>query len=251
VIVATCESQQDVVLGVIRELGLELQVIFNKGALMVLPSGVDKATGLAAALDNLRLSPHNCVGIGDAENDHAFLSLCGCSVVVANALPALKATATLVTDGARGAGVRELVDRLLATDLDELDDRLSKPPAADPRAVGAVIEAQDAAAVTLVVSTRTTKTASNWLGCSMTERTWWETVESKGGELLDRLKQLIAEGNVRRVVVKQEGRVVAEFPLSVGVVGTVLAPIAAAIGALVALLAQCTIEVERTEGRGE
>jgi len=125
VIVATGESQQDVVLDVIRELGLELQVIFNKGALMVLPSGVDKATGLAAALDNLRLSPHNCVGIGDAENDHAFLSLCGCSVVVANALPPLKATATLVTDGARGAGVRELVDRLLATDLDELDDRLS------------------------------------------------------------------------------------------------------------------------------
>jgi hydroxymethylpyrimidine pyrophosphatase-like HAD family hydrolase len=125
VIVATCESQQNVVLGVIRELGLELQVIFNKGAVMVLPSGVNKATGLASALDSLHLSPRNCVGIGDAENDHAFLSLCECSVVVANALPALKATAALVTDGARGAGVRELVDRLLATDLHELDDRLS------------------------------------------------------------------------------------------------------------------------------
>jgi hypothetical protein len=72
---------------------------------------------------------------------------------------------------------------------------------------------------------------------------------TKGGELLDRLKQLIAEGNVRRVVVKQEGQIVAEFPLSVGVVGTVLAPVAAAIGALVALLTHCTIEVERTEGR--
>ena len=83
----------------------------------------------------------------------------------------------------------------------------------------------------------------------MVERTWWETVENKGGELLDRLKQLIAEGNVRRVVVKQEGQIVAEFPLSVGVVGTVLAPVAAAIGALVALLTHCTIEVERTEGR--
>jgi hypothetical protein len=85
----------------------------------------------------------------------------------------------------------------------------------------------------------------------MTERTWWETVESKSGELLDQLKQLIAEGNVRRVVVKQDGHVVAEFPLSVGVVGTVLAPVLAAIGALVALLARCTIEVERTERRGE
>jgi hypothetical protein len=84
----------------------------------------------------------------------------------------------------------------------------------------------------------------------MTERTWWETVESKSGELLDRLKQVIAEGNVRRVVVKQEGQVVAEFPLTVGVVGTVLAPVLAAIGALVALLTRCTIEVERS-GRRE
>ena len=83
----------------------------------------------------------------------------------------------------------------------------------------------------------------------MVERTWWETVETTGGELLDRLKQLIAEGNVRRVVVKQEGQIVAEFPLSVGVVVTALAPVAAAIGALVALLTHCTIEVERTEGR--
>jgi hypothetical protein len=69
---------------------------------------------------------------------------------------------------------------------------------------------------------------------------------TKGGELLDRLKQLIAEGDVRRVVVKQEGQIVAEFPLSVGVVGTVLAPVA--IGAR-GLLTHCTIEVERTEGR--
>jgi hypothetical protein len=81
----------------------------------------------------------------------------------------------------------------------------------------------------------------------MAERTWWETVESKSGELLEQLKQLIAEGNVRRVVVKQEGQVVAEFPLTVGVVGAVLAPVLAAIGALVALLTRCTIEVERTE----
>ena len=125
VIVATWEPQQEVVLEAIRELGLELQVIFNKGAVMVLPSGVNKATGLTSALESLHLSPHNCVGIGDAENDHAFLSLCECSVAVANALPALKAAATLVTSGTRGAGVSELVDRLLATDLDELDDRLS------------------------------------------------------------------------------------------------------------------------------
>jgi hypothetical protein len=81
----------------------------------------------------------------------------------------------------------------------------------------------------------------------MAERTWWETVEGKSGELLEQVKRLIAEGNVRRVVVKQEGQVVAEFPLTVGVVGAVLAPVLAAIGALAALLTRCTIEVERTE----
>ena len=80
---------------------------------------------MTSALESLHLSPHNCVGIGDAENDHAFLSLCECSVAVANALPALKAAATLVTSGTRGAGMSELVDRLLATDLLELDDRIS------------------------------------------------------------------------------------------------------------------------------
>ena len=65
------------VLEIINELGLELEIIFNKGAVMVLPSGVNKATGLAAALKELGLSPHNVVGIGDAENDHAFLRACG------------------------------------------------------------------------------------------------------------------------------------------------------------------------------
>ena len=74
VIVATWEPHQETVLEVIHELGLELQVIFNKGAVMILPSGVNKATGLAAALAELGLSPHNAVGVGDAENDHAFLA---------------------------------------------------------------------------------------------------------------------------------------------------------------------------------
>ena len=83
----------------IRELGLEWQIIFNKGAVMVLPPGVNKASGLAAALEELQLSPLNVVGIGDAENDHAFLTLCGCSVAVANALDAVKATADVVTAG--------------------------------------------------------------------------------------------------------------------------------------------------------
>ena len=79
----------------------------------------------------------------------------------------------------------------------------------------------------------------------MGERTCWETIKIEGGQVLDRVRQLIHEGNVRRIVVKQRGDVVAEFPLTVGVVGTVVAPVLAAIGALVAVLADCSIEVER------
>ncbi|MBA4062939.1 MAG: phosphoglycolate phosphatase [Isosphaera sp.] len=120
VIVATFQPHQDTVLRTIQDLGLELQVIFNKDAVMVLPSGVNKATGLTAALADLGLSPHNAVGVGDAENDHAFLRLCECSAAVANALPAVKDTADVVLKGKRGAGVAELIDRLIADDLSDL-----------------------------------------------------------------------------------------------------------------------------------
>ena len=74
-----------------------------------------------------------------------------------------------------------------------------------------------------------------------------ETFQLQGGQLLDKVRQLIHEGNVRRITVKHDGRTIAEFPLTVGVVGTIFAPILAAVGALAALLAECTIEVERTE----
>lgn len=81
----------------------------------------------------------------------------------------------------------------------------------------------------------------------MQERTWWESIKVEGGELLDRVKKIVHEGNVRRIIIKQGTRSVAEFPLTVGVVGAVLAPILAAIGALAALITDCTIEVERVE----
>ena len=80
----------------------------------------------------------------------------------------------------------------------------------------------------------------------MEEQTFWETIKGQGTELLGHLKKIVHEGNVRRVVIKQAGKTVAEFPLSVGVVGTLFAPILAAIGALVALLQDCSIDVERT-----
>lgn len=113
-IVATWEPNETTVLQCIRELGLEWQIIFNKGAVMVLPPGVNKATGLAAALDALELSPLNVLAIGDAENDHAFLTVSGCAVAVANALEAVKATADMVTAADHGAGVVEAIDALLS-----------------------------------------------------------------------------------------------------------------------------------------
>jgi len=126
VIVATVSPHETTVLEAIHELGLELQVIFNKGSVMVLPSGTNKATGLHAALDELGRTARGTVGVGDAENDHAFLAFCGCGVAVANALPTLKATADIVTTGARGAGVVELIDRLIATDLDDVVPRVRR-----------------------------------------------------------------------------------------------------------------------------
>ena len=77
------------------------------------------------------------------------------------------------------------------------------------------------------------------------ERTWRETIEGTTDQILAQIRKLIDEGNVRRVVVKHQGKTIAEFPLTGGVVGTVLAPVAAAIGALTAVLAECTIEVEK------
>src|SRR6202163_4298055 len=126
VIVATWKPHETTVLEVIRDLGLELHVTFNKDAVMVLPAGLSKATGLAEALRELGLAAHNVVGIADAENDHAFLRLCECRVAVANALPMLKDAADLVTRHDHGAGVRELIDRLIESDLRDLDPSLER-----------------------------------------------------------------------------------------------------------------------------
>lgn len=115
-IVATWEPNGAPVLEVIRDLGLELQIIFNKGAVMVLPPGVNKASGLAAALRELELSTPNVVGVGDAENDHAFLRSCACAAAVANALPAVKEDADICLAGDHGKGVIELVDTVLRED---------------------------------------------------------------------------------------------------------------------------------------
>lgn len=79
----------------------------------------------------------------------------------------------------------------------------------------------------------------------MAEKTFWQTIETTGDQVLATIKQLIEAGNVRRIRVRQKDHVIAEFPLTFGVIGTVLAPIVAAIGALTALMTECTIEVEK------
>lgn len=81
----------------------------------------------------------------------------------------------------------------------------------------------------------------------MSGGTWWETTKVQGGELIDKVTQLVREGNVRRIVIKQRDRTVAEFPLTAGVVGAVFAPVLAAVGALAALLTDCSIAVQREQ----
>jgi hydroxymethylpyrimidine pyrophosphatase-like HAD family hydrolase len=126
VVAATRQPHEGAALEAIRDLGLDLWVAFNKGAVMVLPSGVTKATGLAAALRELGLSPRNVAGIGDAENDHSFLKLCECSAAVANAVPAVKDHVDLCTRGEHGEGVVELIDELVTTDLGEREHLLAR-----------------------------------------------------------------------------------------------------------------------------
>ena len=117
VVVATFEPHDRTVFEAIKTLGLELQVIFNKGSVMVLPSGINKASGLDAALAELGLKPEEVAGVGDAENDHAFLERCRISAAVANALPSIKEHVHFVAQQTHGAGVTEFIDWLLTADL--------------------------------------------------------------------------------------------------------------------------------------
>lgn len=124
-IVGTDAERAADVIQVVRGLGLELQLVFNRQALMILPGGVNKALGVKFALRRLGMSPHEAVGIGDAENDHSFLKLSECSAAVANAVPALKERVDIVTERPAGDGVAELIDSLVSEDLESFDNRLS------------------------------------------------------------------------------------------------------------------------------
>jgi hydroxymethylpyrimidine pyrophosphatase-like HAD family hydrolase len=119
-VVATIEPHEHAVLTAIRDLGLEWHVIFNKGSVMALPAEVTKARGLAPALEALGVTHEETIAVGDAENDQVFLRLCGLSVAVDNALTVVKEMADIVTVGARGTGVTELIDRWLSGGLDSV-----------------------------------------------------------------------------------------------------------------------------------
>ena len=126
VIVATSEPHRAAVQDVVWELGLEAQVIGNRGAVMLLPAGINKASGLEHALRKLGLSRHEAVGIGDAENDHSFLESCECAVAVANATASLKENVVFVTASANGGGVRELIDDLIEDDLERVQGQIDR-----------------------------------------------------------------------------------------------------------------------------
>ncbi|MFA7386419.1 MAG: HAD family hydrolase [Thiohalobacteraceae bacterium] len=125
-VVATLEPHRGVVQDAIWELGLEAQVIANRSSVMVLPAGINKASGLEYALQRLGLSRHEAVGVGDAENDHSFLERCECAVAVANAVTSLKEGAAFVTRGENGEGVRELIEALIADDLSEMEGTIHR-----------------------------------------------------------------------------------------------------------------------------
>ncbi|MGK7951207.1 MAG: HAD family hydrolase [Xenococcaceae cyanobacterium] len=112
-IVSTRIPHDTTVIEVIKELGLSWQISYNKGAVMLLPEGVDKDSGLNRALEHMNLVPREVVGVGDGENDLPLLELCGLSVSVKNALPVLKARSDWVMTNSSGDGVVEMIDKLL------------------------------------------------------------------------------------------------------------------------------------------
>jgi hydroxymethylpyrimidine pyrophosphatase-like HAD family hydrolase len=125
-IVATDAPFAEAAVAAIREAGVERTLIFNKDALMLLPAGVNKGTGLTVLLATLELSPHNMVGIGDAENDHAFLAMSECAVAVADAVPALRERADYVTRAPSGRGVVEFIEEHVLRDLVDIVPRLKR-----------------------------------------------------------------------------------------------------------------------------
>jgi hydroxymethylpyrimidine pyrophosphatase-like HAD family hydrolase len=121
-IVATTYAQCSDVRKVIAKMGLAMEIIFNRDSAMVLPAGVNKATGLSQVLREMQLPAKRVVGVGDAENDEAFLELCGFSVAVANAIPRIKQIADMITHQEHGLGVIEVIETILSGGLEAVSE---------------------------------------------------------------------------------------------------------------------------------
>ncbi len=126
VIVATWLPHQHAVLQAIQELGLEFHIVFNRTAVMVLPAGVTKATGMEVALRRLGLSAHEVVGVGDSENDFSLLERSECAATVANAVPSIRNSVDYAAKSENGDGLAELIDELIADDLSCMRGRIAK-----------------------------------------------------------------------------------------------------------------------------
>ena len=107
----------EVIREAVRDLGLPLDIVVNRGGVVILPEGVSKFSGATAALFDIGETAAACVAVGDAENDVPLLALAGCGVAVADALDEVKAVADLVTLRPSGEGVADLADGLVADDL--------------------------------------------------------------------------------------------------------------------------------------
>ncbi len=129
VVVRTWRPHLQEALAVIRDLGLALDVIPNKYAVMIVPRGIDKGTGLAAGLERLGVTASETVAVGDDENDRAMFRVAALRVAVANAVEALKAEADLVLERPNGAGMVEFIrERLLKAPETLRPSRRGKEP---------------------------------------------------------------------------------------------------------------------------
>ena len=123
VIVGTVRPHEGEVISAITALGLNLEIIFNKQDVMVLPRGINKATGLRTGLEMINVPASEIIAVGDAENDLAFLKASGFAVAVANALDSVKEAADFVTIAPSGDGVAEFINEHLLKAAEKLTSR--------------------------------------------------------------------------------------------------------------------------------
>ena len=115
VLLALPAVHEPLVVQAMAELGLDAgwQRVRNRASLMILPAGVDKGTGVRAALDGFAIAPEETIGLGDAENDAELIEACGLGVAVADAVDGLKARARLVLDVPGAAGMAAFLRSVL------------------------------------------------------------------------------------------------------------------------------------------